>query len=352
MTAPLTPPCRVIVVGKSLSALVGGISGASGARTLSHEKVQLDGSDSTTKGTFSFRLGDTETAVPTDSPPDELAETIVKAIKMADKTDSKGWVLHGFPRNPSELTLLLDRAVVPNALVVLGSDLIVEAAVTGEKPLAGMVALAQSLGISTTTIETPPEVPPPTPSKSKQNPETTDAWHGMFSLSSGVEQVLATARSKDPLAMMPYAEDHDLDADDPDADARYGNTRQYCPVALSVDHVLRTGLPSLAVNRNGRWYHMSSDDARDKFIDTPLKFVKDTPPVIPPPRICVLGPSGSGKVRQTDNCHPLESGKSSYIVTCTEINTFVPRHTLAYPRTLAYPHTIVPAYPQSSIILS
>jgi adenylate/nucleoside-diphosphate kinase len=81
-----------------------------------------------------------------------------------------------------------------------------------------------------------------------------------------------------------------------DADAELGNTRQYCPVVLASKGVLHPGSSDFSAKHRDRWYHMSSQGARDEFAINPAKYVDGSrPPVAPVVRICALGHETSGK---------------------------------------------------------
>ncbi|RNA14893.1 Adenylate kinase 9 [Brachionus plicatilis] len=80
----------------------------------------------------------------------------------------------------------------------------------------------------------------------------------------------------------------------------FGETSHYCPVALYSKYTLVPGNPEIQCKYRERFYRFSSEDAKKEFMDNPLKYLPNSRRKLkmPPPRILVLGPRGSGKSTQ------------------------------------------------------
>nr|CAD7413622.1 unnamed protein product [Timema poppensis] len=76
-----------------------------------------------------------------------------------------------------------------------------------------------------------------------------------------------------------------------------GGTGIYCPVTFKKDWVLWLGKEDYMVSFKNKLYMLSSEKALEDFNATPGLFASNTTPVnkLPPPRICLIGPIGSGK---------------------------------------------------------
>ena len=59
----------------------------------------------------------------------------------------------------------------------------------------------------------------------------------------------------------------------------FGDTRNYCPVALKDDNVLWPGSPEFAAKYRERVYYFSSPEARKKFLDSPKEFLAKNEPL-------------------------------------------------------------------------
>ncbi|KAK4878277.1 hypothetical protein RN001_010783 [Aquatica leii] len=77
---------------------------------------------------------------------------------------------------------------------------------------------------------------------------------------------------------------------------RYGDTFYYCPVAFNEHFVLWKGKNEFTVKYDNKIYMLSSEFCMNTFLDYPFYYILKKPPdEIPPPRICIVGPYGSGK---------------------------------------------------------
>ncbi|CAG2053077.1 unnamed protein product [Timema podura] len=76
-----------------------------------------------------------------------------------------------------------------------------------------------------------------------------------------------------------------------------GGTGVYCPVTFKKDWVLWAGKDDYMVSFMNKLYMLSSEKALEEVNATPGLLASDTTPVskLPPPRICLIGPIGSGK---------------------------------------------------------
>ncbi|CAH8875119.1 unnamed protein product, partial [Trichobilharzia szidati] len=78
---------------------------------------------------------------------------------------------------------------------------------------------------------------------------------------------------------------------------KLGLTSYFCPVTLHEHEVLRAGDPDIAAVYQNLVYYFANEDARLKFIENPDKILNTGNGLIklPPPRILVIGPTGTGK---------------------------------------------------------
>ncbi|XP_044755201.1 adenylate kinase 9 [Coccinella septempunctata] len=82
-----------------------------------------------------------------------------------------------------------------------------------------------------------------------------------------------------------------------EANRRYGDTFKYCPVTFHEKGVLWEGKKDHAAKFQGKLYLCSSKEDLDAFIKKPRKYLPIDKPFgsFPPPRICVIGHSKSGR---------------------------------------------------------
>lgn len=107
----------------------------------------------------------------------------------------------------------------------------------------------------------------------------------------------------------PFAPSSELIAPGPDAVQLPGDMGNYCPVTSLESGVLVPGDPSLTVRVSGERYCFKDEAAKRKFESNPLLYLHlpteaaviagtvpslDSPRPLPPPRILVLAPHGSG----------------------------------------------------------
>ncbi|XP_076645998.1 adenylate kinase 9-like [Halictus rubicundus] len=84
----------------------------------------------------------------------------------------------------------------------------------------------------------------------------------------------------------------------PESNPRLGDTGQYCPVALIKYNVFWEGKEDFSAIFMDKIYRLSSESALREFVQSPraLSFPFRKPlPVIPPFRVSIIGPLGSGK---------------------------------------------------------
>ncbi|XP_033613419.1 adenylate kinase 9 isoform X2 [Fukomys damarensis] len=75
-----------------------------------------------------------------------------------------------------------------------------------------------------------------------------------------------------------------------------GDTKHFCPVVLKENFILQPGNTEEAAKYREKMYYFSSAEAKEKFLEHPEDYVAHKEPLkAPPPRICLLGPRGSGK---------------------------------------------------------
>ncbi|KAF7483071.1 hypothetical protein GHT09_005548 [Marmota monax] len=75
-----------------------------------------------------------------------------------------------------------------------------------------------------------------------------------------------------------------------------GDTKSFCPVVLKENFILQPCSTEEAAKYREKFYYFSSAEAREKFQENPEDYVAHSEPLkAPPPRICLMGPRGSGK---------------------------------------------------------
>ncbi len=74
-------------------------------------------------------------------------------------------------------------------------------------------------------------------------------------------------------------EDEEEDVFNKDKQKPFGDTRHYCPVALKENCVLWPGQAECAAKYRERVYYFSTEDARVKFLDDPLKYLAAKEPL-------------------------------------------------------------------------
>ncbi|KAF5294362.1 hypothetical protein FQR65_LT10815 [Abscondita terminalis] len=107
-----------------------------------------------------------------------------------------------------------------------------------------------------------------------------------------------------------FEDDHDVqseDAGEEDEDLlqqrrQYGDTFHYCPVVFHEHFVLWKGKDKFTVKFDNKIYMLSNENAMTKFLTHPERYLSGKPPdKCPPPRICVVGPCGSGRTTLGNN---------------------------------------------------
>uniref|UniRef100_A0A8C9DUK7 Adenylate kinase 9 n=2 Tax=Prolemur simus TaxID=1328070 RepID=A0A8C9DUK7_PROSS len=75
-----------------------------------------------------------------------------------------------------------------------------------------------------------------------------------------------------------------------------GDTKHFCPVVLKENFVLQPCSTEEAAKYQDKIYYFSSPEAKEKFLEHPEDYVAHEKPLkVPPLRICLVGPHGSGK---------------------------------------------------------
>eukprot|EP00759_Apiculatamorpha_spiralis_P019929 PhF_6_TR25543/c0_g1_i1/m.35846/K18533/AK9; adenylate/nucleoside-diphosphate kinase len=75
----------------------------------------------------------------------------------------------------------------------------------------------------------------------------------------------------------------------------FGRALHYCPVTLNLTNLLVAGNPEFTARYRGRFYYFRSEVELTAFKKNPTKYIPYYPAHVPPPRIWILGPHGSGK---------------------------------------------------------
>nr|XP_012608625.1 adenylate kinase 9 isoform X2 [Microcebus murinus] len=75
-----------------------------------------------------------------------------------------------------------------------------------------------------------------------------------------------------------------------------GDTKHFCPVVLKENFILQPCSTEEAAKYRDKIYYFSSPEAKEKFLEHPEDYVAHEEPLkVPPLRICIVGPHGSGK---------------------------------------------------------
>eukprot|EP00403_Amphidinium_massartii_P040964 CAMPEP_0178443130 /NCGR_PEP_ID=MMETSP0689_2-20121128/38670_1 /TAXON_ID=160604 /ORGANISM="Amphidinium massartii, Strain CS-259" /LENGTH=1376 /DNA_ID=CAMNT_0020066995 /DNA_START=32 /DNA_END=4162 /DNA_ORIENTATION=- len=72
----------------------------------------------------------------------------------------------------------------------------------------------------------------------------------------------------------------------------------YCPVTLAEDRWLYPGSKEYQCVYEDKVFALGSESCHKSFLAEPVKYVPDKEPILPPPRVLITGPSGSGVGRQ------------------------------------------------------
>merc|ERR1711872_59311 len=76
----------------------------------------------------------------------------------------------------------------------------------------------------------------------------------------------------------------------------FGETKNFCPVALKDDEVLWPGNSEIAAKYREKVYYFSTAEARDAFLANPAQHLPIGKPFTPPAlRMLLIGAKGSGK---------------------------------------------------------
>jgi len=81
----------------------------------------------------------------------------------------------------------------------------------------------------------------------------------------------------------------------------WGLCGPYCPVTLAEDFWLYPGSKDFQNVFRNRVYSFGSEAVLAKFLAEPIRFIPDREPTLPPPRILIVGPSGSGIDQQCES---------------------------------------------------
>jgi len=80
----------------------------------------------------------------------------------------------------------------------------------------------------------------------------------------------------------------------------WGTTGPYCAVTLKEDFWLYPGSKEFQHVFSNRVYAVASEQTSNNFKAEPIKYIPKTEPLLPPPRILVSGPTGSGVEQQCE----------------------------------------------------
>ncbi|KAJ3351006.1 adenylate kinase [Allomyces javanicus] len=209
--------------------------------------------------------------------PGDVAVDLIRAAFLPDGTGTDdGWVMDMFPTTREAALRLVEAKLVPDHVLVLrpanadaggaaGSgepaelaDLAAASAHFEEELVEITKVLEDSGDVKFTTIERQP---------------TADATFTQV------------RRSIDPFAPKATKIAEPL--------FEFGNTYDYCPVTLVNRSILRKGDAQFSAEYLGKMYYFVSEAFRQQFLLDPTLFAETAR--IPPRRLCLLGPQGSGK---------------------------------------------------------
>lgn len=120
-----------------------------------------------------------------------------------------------------------------------------------------------------------------------------------------VEDPTMAADIPDPDEWTPEEVDPEAEGEDAEPQERpvipWGTCGMYCPVTLKEQRWLYPGQKDFQHSYNNRVFATANEAASEAFLREPVKYVPvEKEPILPPPRIMVTGPTGSGVSKQCE----------------------------------------------------
>ncbi|KAL1498117.1 hypothetical protein ABEB36_008970 [Hypothenemus hampei] len=108
--------------------------------------------------------------------------------------------------------------------------------------------------------------------------------------------------------------------------SKYGETFHFCPITLTENFVLWKGKVEFAAKFNNKTYLLATEEDLNKFLDEPMKYIPTGYfAKLPPPRICLIGVSRSGKTHLSkslcDNYGLIYLSFENFLKECYDINS-------------------------------
>jgi adenylate kinase family enzyme/YHS domain-containing protein len=215
------------------------------------------------------------------------------ALQKNQDQESQGWILDGFPKSAEQANLMIQEGIIPEHVYLVQSD-------SNHETVNGLIhCKVPSLLKCFRQVHDPmpyheemcqnysalelPEINITFTEKCNGTTFHNILWKADTSASVGV--ILQTL---DPFVPQPT-----IAARLFDTEPAFGVTRDYCPVKLHKEGRLQKGDPNFVAKFMGRYYYFVNEEHRTQFMASPYVYTKDVK--IPPPRLFVMGPSGSGK---------------------------------------------------------
>ncbi|KAJ3156497.1 adenylate kinase [Geranomyces variabilis] len=236
-----------------------------------------------------------------DIPAETLAALVKAVLRHAKDTGKQtvhGWVLDGFPTSPEQAQALRTVGLVPSYTVRLDNDVTenkIRSRDNSNTTLfdARHAAYHDSVGETLRIMQSKEGAPSTEADNDTPSPDATGTTVVAVDATLNPAVALGIVQSAaDPFCDKAVALTHKQLAALPSA-IPFGATKDYCPVTLHEHGVLIKGDNADVALYQSRYYYLSSSEAQSRFIASPSVYGRAVR--IPPPRIVLVGASGTGK---------------------------------------------------------
>lgn len=260
---------------------------------------------------------------------ESVAEMVIEAIQRVERKtlESGGWILENLPLN-SEVIERLIPDYIPDDVFVLQDEL------TQPQSFGGFRSFFSNLSKPDAAWRSPDQAEPsPSQDNSISAEEFRTVWKPLSvlltefgveiiefnnedkTLTQLLEEIVATVDNKHRQLAHRLTDEEKLQllesihvgegAEETEDTRRFGDTVDFCPVAFYGHGVLWKGKAEFSSKFQERLYFLSSQEACDLFVNNPYHYLplKDPPKQFPPLRVCVVGPTGSGKTTLSETLH-------------------------------------------------
>jgi len=249
---------------------------------------------------------------------DVTSEMMVEIIKYKLKSNDennkyRGWIIDGFPLTLEQAQLLLEENIIPDIVVILRYDLQNEELMerlTNIKvnALTGIewsnLVRSNSKSPRKVTLKVPDNY------KIQECPYIEESFEGYkkneselvnFLNENNISQTIIESERDIPALFCQVRSEIDQFFPKTSSNGtkteniEYGYTKDFCPVMLKKNNILVKASNTYSLDYQKRTYNFSSDECKSDFVANPFDFIGHTLPKPSPPRILVIGISGSGK---------------------------------------------------------